>query len=330
MTNNKNPLIEKALSTLKKEKMNSRNINSGNLIEKEGDDRFSEHYKIACELSTSTLVPEAYKGKAADMLLFSELSTYMKIPLYLILQNIDVINGKAGWKSAFAIGLINASGRFSSRLRYEYKGQEDTDERSCRAYAYELDNSKCYGPWVSIKMAKSEGWLDKPGSLWKSIPELMLAYRAAAFFSRLHCPDLLHGLLLSEELVDISPISMDSVRIEEAISSNTHDAALIEESIKRHSEEENSNLNSKENHKPIKSKLSILQEKMEEAGYLLTEPKDNTNNDGMVSWWIKAEDTGIMDTDIKTLERYGFKSFRGSTKEFVLNITSLYEEQANV
>jgi hypothetical protein len=53
-------------------------------------------------------------------------------------------------------------------------------------------------------MVKAEGWLAKPGSKWKTMPELMFRYRAAAFFGRLYAPDILMGMPTSDEMLDIS------------------------------------------------------------------------------------------------------------------------------
>jgi len=52
-------------------------------------------------------------------------------------------------------------------------------------------------------MAEAEGWLGKAGSKWKTMPELMLAYRAAAFWTRLNCPEVSMGLHTSEEREDM-------------------------------------------------------------------------------------------------------------------------------
>jgi hypothetical protein len=60
-------------------------------------------------------------------------------------------------------------------------------------------------------MAKAEGWLDKAGSKWKTMPELMLKYRAAAFFGRLYAPEVLMGMQTSEEVIDITPMQPASV-----------------------------------------------------------------------------------------------------------------------
>jgi hypothetical protein len=52
-------------------------------------------------------------------------------------------------------------------------------------------------------MAKAEGWSTKNGSKWKTMPELMLRYRAAAFFGRLYAPDVLSGMHSADEVEDV-------------------------------------------------------------------------------------------------------------------------------
>ena len=59
------------------------------------------------------------------------------------------------------------------------------------------------GTTVTMQMAQAEGWLSKDGSKWRTRPEQMLAYRAAAFFARVHCPSALMGFQTVEEVNDI-------------------------------------------------------------------------------------------------------------------------------
>jgi hypothetical protein len=57
-------------------------------------------------------------------------------------------------------------------------------------------------------MAKKEGWATKAGSKWQTMPELMIRYRAAAFWGRLYASDLLLGMQSQEEVVDIEPVTV--------------------------------------------------------------------------------------------------------------------------
>ena len=59
------------------------------------------------------------------------------------------------------------------------------------------------GVEVKINMAKAEGWTSNPK--WRNMPELMLAYRASAFFARVYCPEALMGVQTYEEIIDTDP-----------------------------------------------------------------------------------------------------------------------------
>lgn len=56
---------------------------------------------------------------------------------------------------------------------------------------------------VSITMAKAEGWYNKNGSKWKTLPELMLSYRAQSFFISQYFPEVKFGLKTTDELMDM-------------------------------------------------------------------------------------------------------------------------------
>ena len=53
-------------------------------------------------------------------------------------------------------------------------------------------------------MAKDEGWLSKSGSKGKTMPEVMLRYRAASAIGRLYAPDVLMGFRSQEEVEDMT------------------------------------------------------------------------------------------------------------------------------
>jgi len=65
------------------------------------------------------------------------------------------------------------------------------------------------GPLVTIKLAKDEGWAGKTGSKWKTMPQLMLMYRAGAWFGRTYAPELTMGLQTREEAQDVIDIDDD-------------------------------------------------------------------------------------------------------------------------
>ena len=45
--------------------------------------------------------------------------------------------------------------------------------------------------------------MDKGCSKWKTMPRQMMMYRAASFFARAHCPEVLLGIQTVEEVQDV-------------------------------------------------------------------------------------------------------------------------------
>lgn len=154
------------------------------------------------------------------------MSQRMNADPLMIMQNLHVIEGRPSWSSQFIIAAINSCGRYSP-LRFDLVKGEEMDAEyttyewenrkkvakttkvritnmTCVAWAIELDTKqRLESPTVSLEMAVNEGWFGKNGSKWKTMPEVMLRYRAAAFFGRIYAPELLMGLPTAEESQDV-------------------------------------------------------------------------------------------------------------------------------
>lgn len=188
---------------------------------------FALAMRAAKALSSSDLVPEAYKGKEANCLIALDIASHLAISPLTVMQNLHIIHGRPSWGSSFVIGALNSCGRFSP-LRFEItrrglkkveitfstgpRGQRTTSRETreiedveCYAYTRELaTGERIEGPAVSLEMAHREGWTAKAESKWLTMPDLMLRYRAAAFFGRLYAPDILMGMQTVEEVVDVA------------------------------------------------------------------------------------------------------------------------------
>lgn len=159
--------------------------------------------RMAKLLASSDLVPKEFKNNISNTVIALELANRTGSSPFAVMQNIYIVNGKPGWSSTFIIAALNNSGRFSP-LRFDMQGEEGSMNRSCAVWAYDKANEeKLIGPRVTMKMAQDEGWLTKNGSKWKTMPEVMLRYRAATFFGRLYAPDVLAGMKPTEEREDI-------------------------------------------------------------------------------------------------------------------------------
>jgi hypothetical protein len=164
---------------------------------------FAHAERIAIMLADSTLVPDQYRGKTgiANSLIALEMANRIGASPLMVMQNLHVIKGRPSWSSPFIIASLNTCGRFTKlNFRKDGEGDEYGYEAYCKDKA---SGEELVGPKVTWKMVKAEGWLSKDGSKWKTMPELMFQYRAAAFFGRLHAPDVLMGMQTVEEVTDV-------------------------------------------------------------------------------------------------------------------------------
>lgn len=167
-------------------------------------DGFEHAQRVAKMLSSSDLVPKEFRGNIQNTLIALEIANRIGASPLMIMQNLYIVHGKPSWSSTFIIAALNSCKKFSP-IRFHMEGEGLN--RSCYAWAKELSTEeRIEGPLVTMTMAKAEGWLDKSGSKWKTMPELMLRYRAAAFFGRLYAPEIMMGMHAQEEIIDIQPI----------------------------------------------------------------------------------------------------------------------------
>lgn len=154
--------------------------------------------RIGKAFAASTLVPEAYRGNLSNCIVALEMANRMGASPLMVMQNLYIVHGNPGWSSKFLVACFNQSGRYSA-MRYQW----NADRTACRAYAIEKATGETLtGPEVTVEMAKAEGWSTKSGSKWKTMPELMLMYRAAAFMIRTYAPEISMGLRTDDELFD--------------------------------------------------------------------------------------------------------------------------------
>lgn len=193
--------------------------------------------------STSTIVPEAYRGNIGNCIIALDIAMRMKLNPLMCMQNLYVVQGNPAWSSKFLIATINMSGKYSA-LRYrkrvlgkvgkvkyndlewvktpdgksrkttvvkEFDGS-DIDNVECVAYATELATGEVLeGDPVTIELAIKEGWYTKSGSKWVTMPQLMLSYRAAAFWQRAYCPEISMGFMTAEEAQDIQDVDYEEI-----------------------------------------------------------------------------------------------------------------------
>lgn len=165
-----------------------------------GSNEFSLALKMANALSSSTIVPKDYQGNIGNALIALEMSNRLGTSPLMVMQNLYIVNGRPAWSSQYIIAMINSSKKYKTELQYCFEGKGDN--LSCYAFAEDYNGHEVKGPTITMEMARAEGWVSKTGSKWKTMPEVMIRYRAASFFGRLNCPDMIMGIYSTEEVVD--------------------------------------------------------------------------------------------------------------------------------
>lgn len=193
-------------------------------------DNFIMAMQMAKALSASTLVPREYQGNESNCLIAIDMSQRFGASPFEVMRNLDVIQGRPSWKASALIGMINASNKFDMELQFEEVSDENGKPFSCRCWTTK-QGRRVDGPIIDMNMAIAEKWVDKNGSKWKTMPQVMLRYRAASFFSRMNCPEISMGLYTSDEIIegDFKEYPVESVQEQVAreISQNANKEEFI-------------------------------------------------------------------------------------------------------
>lgn len=205
--------------------------------------------RTAKMFAASTMVPTAYQALVtkgygdratvepnpaaiSNCMIALDMSQRMNANPLMIMQNLHIIEGRPSWSSQFIIAAINNCGKFSP-LRFDLQWLDEIDatystfewedrKKVEKKHKVRIKNARCVA-WaiekatgerlesapVTMEMAVNEGWFGKNGSKWKSMPDLMMRYRSAAFFGRIYAPELLMGLPTAEEMHDVFSVEAD-------------------------------------------------------------------------------------------------------------------------
>ena len=164
-------------------------------------DNFMMATQMAKALASCTIVPRDYQGNWTNALVAIEIAQRLNTSPLMVMQNLYVIQGRPSWSAQFLIATVNGSGKYDIELQYEEKTDKNGKPFSCKCWT-ERKGRKVDGITIDMDMAKSEGWIDKNGSKWKTMPQVMLRYRAASFFVRMNCPELTLGYYTQDEILD--------------------------------------------------------------------------------------------------------------------------------
>lgn len=162
----------------------------------------SEAMEFSKLISDSSICPVNFKGKPGDVLIAIQMGAEVGLKPIQALQNIAVINGRPSIWGDAAIGLVLASPVCEDIIE---TSNEDGTIYSCTAIR------KGHEPRTytfSVEEAKQAGLLGKAGT-WAQYRKRMLQMRARGFALRDKFADVLKGLILAEEAMDMPPVRQE-------------------------------------------------------------------------------------------------------------------------
>jgi hypothetical protein len=155
---------------------------------------FEQALTFADYLADSDLVPKDFKGKPANCLIAMQWGAELGLKPLQALQNLAIINGRPALWGDAVIALVR-----SSPLCEYITESDDGHTAVCRVKRRgEAEEVRTF----SMDDAKVAGLLGKAGP-WTNYPKRMRQMRARAFALRDVFADVLRGMPIAEEIMDI-------------------------------------------------------------------------------------------------------------------------------
>ena len=159
------------------------------------EDMTARAWKVAQRIASSQLVPANYRNRPEDCLIALEMSLRLRESPIVILQNLNIINGKPSLGAAFSIDKLNKSGLIEDPLIFEEEGEGD--DLTVTAVCTRVQDGAVIRVEASMKMAILEGWTKN--AKYKSMPVHMLSFRAGSLLIRRHFPSVNFGLPIMDD-----------------------------------------------------------------------------------------------------------------------------------
>ncbi len=155
---------------------------------------FEQALTFSDYLADSDMVPKDFKGKPGNCLIAMQWGAELGLKPLQAMQNLAVINGRPALWGDAVIALVR-----SSPLCEFVIETDDGHAATCRVKRRgEPEQSRTF----STDDAKTAGLLGKQGP-WTQYPKRMRQMRARAFALRDVFPDVLRGLPVAEEIMDM-------------------------------------------------------------------------------------------------------------------------------
>ncbi|MCZ2496400.1 hypothetical protein GN316_06495 [Xylophilus sp. Kf1] len=155
---------------------------------------FEQAITFSNYLAESDLVPKDFKGKPGNCLIAMQWGSELGLKPLQALQNLAIINGRPSLWGDAVIALVRGSPLCESVI--------ETDDGHTATCVVKRRGEPQQSRTFSMDDAKAAGLVGKQGP-WSQYPKRMRQMRARAFALRDVFPDVLRGLPVAEEIMDI-------------------------------------------------------------------------------------------------------------------------------
>jgi hypothetical protein len=167
-------------------------------------DTFEQAKSVAEYINKSALVPDAYRGKPADIVIAMQYGMELGLSPMQSLQSVAVINGKPSIYGDALPAVVMQHPDFEDMDAPEPTGA-NPDEWMAPCTVKRRGRAPVTRTF-STADAKAAGLWKKAGP-WTNYPKRMLMMRARAFALRDAFPDRMKGVTTVEEAIDITPVA---------------------------------------------------------------------------------------------------------------------------
>ena len=164
----------------------------------------------ATMLAKSNLVPKHFQGQPHNVMIGLDLADSLGLQPFAVLQCLFEVHGELGYESRLIMAAAKKKEIFEAPIRWVLEGQGM--DRKCTAYGTLKGTDDERSEEITMQLAKSMGWIDKPGSPWQKMPDLMLKYRSAAWLIKQVAPEILMGMDSKDELEEMQTIEAETTK----------------------------------------------------------------------------------------------------------------------
>jgi hypothetical protein len=180
--------------------------------------RYEHLYRIATMMDHASIVPKHLKGESADegrancfMVLNQALR--FKIDPFALAQMTYVVGGKLAYEGKFVAAMVNTRAGLISPLSYSFDGAGEN--RTITVSGAFARDGEVRTVTVCVKDAKTSN------KIWQTDPDQKLVYNGAIKWARRHCPEVIAGILIDDDLdriveADVSNTPTNAPRISKA------------------------------------------------------------------------------------------------------------------